>query len=97
MATLILSLAPISSPLLSLLRGINVVSGQSLVSQVSSRNHFDLENGNLKEDHSFRDYDIGIVWNDPIDLRNGEIFFKKIELPLLEKKFNNIILSFIDT
>ena len=57
LATLVLSLSPISSPMLSLLIGINVVSGQSLTSQVSSRNHFDLENGDLKEGHSIRDYE----------------------------------------
>ena len=41
----------------SLLIGKEVVSGQIEISQISTRNHFDLENGELKEGHGLKDYD----------------------------------------
>jgi hypothetical protein len=56
LAILTLSLLPNPSPLQSLLIGTEVVSGQIAISQVSTRNHFDLENGELKEGHSLQDY-----------------------------------------
>ncbi|MGA9298371.1 MAG: hypothetical protein WBV72_13275, partial [Nitrososphaeraceae archaeon] len=57
MAVLTLSLFPNSSLLQSLLIGKEVVSGQIEISQISTRNHFDLENGELKEGHGLKDYD----------------------------------------